>query len=113
MEPPETEPHFQRPRRHWTARGNILFAFGVAIALALVWELRDVLMLIYVSALFAVVLMPVVNGIVRFELRGGRRISKGLAIALLLGSVTLFLTVLLAAMSALAHHLREPPRPPT
>ena len=108
MESPETVPHFDRPRRHWTARGNILFAFGVAIALALAWQLRDVLMLIYVSALFAVVLMPVVNGIVRFEMRGGRRISKGLAIALLLGFVVVFLSVLLAVgLPPVIHDLRQ------
>lgn len=65
-------------------------------------------MLIYVSALFAVVLMPVVNGIVRFELRGGRRISRGVAIALLLGSVTLFLTVLLAVgLPPVIHDMRQ------
>jgi predicted PurR-regulated permease PerM len=56
----------------------------VILALALAWRLRDVLILIYVSALFAVVLMPVVNGIMRFELRGGRHISRAAAIALLL-----------------------------
>ena len=89
-------PQFRPPHRHWTPRGNILFAFGVALALALAWELRDVLLLVYVSALFAVVLMPVVNGIVRFEMRGGRRISKGLAITILISSTILFITVLLA-----------------
>jgi predicted PurR-regulated permease PerM len=80
----------------------------VALALALAWELRDVLLLVYVSALFAVVLMPVVNGIVRFEMRGGRRISKGLAIALLLGSATLFLTLLLViGLPPVIHDIRQ------
>jgi predicted PurR-regulated permease PerM len=65
-------------------RSQILFAFGIVLAVALAWRLRDVLLLIYVSALFAVVLMPVVSAIMRFELRGGRHISRGLAIALLL-----------------------------
>jgi predicted PurR-regulated permease PerM len=87
---------------------NILFAFGVVLVLALCWELRDVLMLIYVSALFAVVLMPVVNGIVRFELRGGRRISRGLAIALLLGSAVLFLAVMFAiGLPPVIHDMRQ------
>jgi predicted PurR-regulated permease PerM len=57
----------------------------------LAWRLREVLLLIYVSALFAVVLMPVVGHIMRFQLRGGRHITRGPAIALLL-SVT-FLSV--------------------
>jgi predicted PurR-regulated permease PerM len=65
-------------------------------------------MIIYVSALFAVVLMPVVNGIVRLEMRGGRRISKGLAIALLLGSVLLSLTLLLAVgLPPVIHDIRQ------
>ena len=96
VNPADQLPQFRPPHRHWTARGNILFAFAVAIALALAWELRDVLLLVYVSALFAVVLMPVVNGIVRFEMRGGRRVSRGLAITILIGSAILFITVLLA-----------------
>jgi predicted PurR-regulated permease PerM len=52
-----------------------------------------VLLLIYVSALFAVVLMPVVSAIMRFELRGGRHISRGAAIALLLSFTFLALAI--------------------
>src|ERR1017187_4026936 len=74
-----------------TIRGHILFAFGVVIVLALAWRLREVLTLIYVSGLFAVVLMPVVRAIMLFEVRGGRHIPRGLAIALLLSSVFLVL----------------------
>jgi len=96
MDPAAPVPEFHAQRRMSKTHRNILFTFAVALALALAWELREVLMLVYVSALFAVVLMPVVNGIVRFELRGGRRISKGLAITLLLGSVILFIGILLA-----------------
>ena len=51
-------------------RGHILFAFAVLLALALAWRLREVLALIYVSALFAVVLMPAVNRIMSFQFRG-------------------------------------------
>ncbi|MGA2219963.1 MAG: AI-2E family transporter, partial [Terracidiphilus sp.] len=42
-------------------RGDIVFAFGLALACALAWLVRDVLLLLYVSALFAVVLTPVVR----------------------------------------------------
>jgi predicted PurR-regulated permease PerM len=66
------------------------------LALALAWRLRDVIALIYVSALFAVVLTPVVDSIVLFETRGGRRISRGIAIALLLVAVLLAIGVLFA-----------------
>jgi predicted PurR-regulated permease PerM len=51
-------------------RRNILFAFAVALALYLAWLLRHVLLLIYVSALFAVVLNPLVTYI--SNLRIGR-----------------------------------------
>jgi len=64
--------------------------------LLLGWRLREVLLLVYVSGLFAVVLLPVVDNIVALELRGGRRISRGVAIALLLGLVTLSLCLLFA-----------------
>jgi len=65
----------------------------VAIALALAWHLREVLTLIYVSALFAVVLMPLVRWIREFEMRGGRRVSRPVAIVLLLAFVFLALTL--------------------
>jgi predicted PurR-regulated permease PerM len=55
--------------------------------------LRDLLVLIYVSALFAVVLTPVVNNIMLWELRGKRYISRGLAIAVLFTLVFLALTL--------------------
>jgi predicted PurR-regulated permease PerM len=42
-------------------RGDIVFAFALALACALAWLVRDVLLLLYVSALFAVVLTPVVR----------------------------------------------------
>jgi predicted PurR-regulated permease PerM len=42
-------------------RSDIMFAFAVALALYLAWVLRMVLLLLYVSALFAVVLQPLVQ----------------------------------------------------
>jgi predicted PurR-regulated permease PerM len=90
-----TPPLDEKPRNA-AVRSNILFAFGILLALALAWRLREVLLLVYVSGLFAVVLIPVLNAIVDFELRGGRRISRGIAIALLLGVVFLSLCLLLA-----------------
>jgi predicted PurR-regulated permease PerM len=76
--------------------------------LALAWRLRDVLLLVYVSALFAVVLMPVVSAIMKFEMRGGRHISRGLAIALLLAFVFLALTIFLTlGLPPVIHDLHE------
>jgi len=86
-------------------RGHILFAVAVLLALALAWRLRDVLTLIYVSALFAVVLMPVVNRIMSFQLRGTRHISRAVAIVLLLSCV--FLAIVLFFLVALPPVIRN------
>ena len=91
--PPSTANPNQEARG--AVRSHILFAFGIALALALAWRLREVLLLVYVSALFAVVLMPVVNTLMRLELRGGHHISRGVAIALLLAIAFLALTTFL------------------
>ena len=77
----------QQPRSH---RGDIVFAFALAIGLYLAFRVRDVLILLYVSALFAVVLTPVVRSISR--LRIGKW-SPGHGLSMLI----LFLGVALAA----------------
>ncbi len=45
-----------------SARGNVVFAFAIALALATAYLMRQILLLLYVSALFAVVLSPVIRG---------------------------------------------------
>jgi predicted PurR-regulated permease PerM len=86
-------------------RGHILFTFALLIALALAWRLREVLVLIYISALFAVVLMPAVNRIMSFRLRGSRHISRPIAILLLLGGV--FIAIVLFFLVALPPVIRN------
>src|ERR1039458_3956841 len=86
-------------------RGHILFAVAVLLALALAWRLREVLVLIYVSALFAVVLMPAVNHIMSFRLRGTRHVSRAVAIVLLLACV--FLALALFFLVALPPVIRD------
>jgi len=44
-----------------TLRSDIVFAFALALACYLAWLIRDALVLLYVSALFAVVLNPMVR----------------------------------------------------
>lgn len=51
-------------------RGDIVFAFALAAAAYVAWLVRGVLVLLYVSALFAVVLGPIVRAL--SELRAGR-----------------------------------------
>ncbi len=64
-------------------RSDILFTFGLILACGLAWLLRDVLMLLYVSALFATVLTPVVRSTGRLRI-GRWRPFKGYAVFFLL-----------------------------
>jgi predicted PurR-regulated permease PerM len=63
-------------------RSDILFFFGVALALWVAYTVRDVLMLIYVSALFAVVLSPAIGVIQKIRI-GSWRAGRGFAIIFL------------------------------
>ncbi len=75
-------------------RGHILFAVGVLLLLVLAWRLRSVLELVYVSALFAVVLMPVVQRIMKLRIRRWSP-PRPLAIVVLVLSVVLLLALFL------------------
>jgi predicted PurR-regulated permease PerM len=81
-----------------SVRSEIVFGFALALACALGWLLRSVLVELYVTALFAVVLAPVVAALARFSVRGWQPF-KGWAIylllVLLLGAVGLFLALAL------------------
>ena len=81
-------------------RSDIIFAFALALVIALAWQLRDVLMLLYVSALFAVVLTPVV----RFT--SGLRIGRWQPFK---GSAVLFLLLAVAAALTAFGFLALPP----
>lgn len=74
-------------------RSIVLFCFGVAIALYLAFLLRDVLVVIYVSAMFAVVLMPLVRFVMKLQIRRwhpGRGVAVLLIVLLTGGSLALF-----------------------
>ncbi|HEY0162834.1 MAG TPA: AI-2E family transporter [Edaphobacter sp.] len=90
----ELTPDERRSRR--VVRGHILFTVAVLLALGLAWLLVKEILIIYVSALFAAVLMPIVDRITQLNLFG-RRASKPVAIFLLVVGVVLivglFLTV--------------------
>jgi predicted PurR-regulated permease PerM len=83
-----------------SARGNIVFAFAIALVLATAYLMRQILMLLYVSALFAVVLSPIIRAITRIHV-GKWHPGRGLAILLLLLS--------LAAAAALFFAFALPP----
>jgi predicted PurR-regulated permease PerM len=81
----------KRPR---TLRSDILFTFALGIGLAIAYQLREELALLYVSALFAVVLMPVLRGVQKIKI-GKWSPGRGSAIAIILvavgGLITLFI----------------------
>ena len=88
-------------------RGYILFAFAVALGLALAWRLRAVLELVYVSALFAVVLMPLVQNIMHLRI-GKWSPSRPVAIVTLVFSVFLALTLfLIFALPPVMHDIQH------
>ena len=67
-------------------RRDILFAFALALGCYLAWLLRDVLVMLYVSAIFAVVLTPIVNSLAKLHI-GRWQFGRGVAILLLLVTV--------------------------
>jgi predicted PurR-regulated permease PerM len=87
---PALTPEQEQSRR--AIRGHILFAIGVLLFLALAWTLQKEVLIIYVSALFAAVLMPIVTRITEFEFHG-RRASRPAAIFLLIVAVGVILTI--------------------
>src|SRR5215469_10835522 len=94
----ENKPPSAWARRQRAVRGNILFAFAIALLLYTAWHVRDVLEIIYVSALFAVVLMPVMRGIMKLQI-GKWSPGRGSAIFILFlavaGAASLFFFVAL------------------
>jgi predicted PurR-regulated permease PerM len=64
-------------------RSDILFFFGVLLALWMAYAVRDVLLLIYVSALFAVVLSPAIGLIQKIRIRRWQA-GRGFAIVFLI-----------------------------
>ncbi len=83
-------PYEQRSRAE--VRGHILFCIVVLLLLSLAWTLRKELLILYVSALFAVVLMPAVTYISEHGFRGYHP-SRAVAIILLIVTVLLVLAI--------------------
>ena len=72
-------------------RRHIMFTVAVICAVGIAWKLLHVIEIIYVSALFAVVLMPIVQRISTCQIRGWS-LPRAAAIGLLLTTVGLLLT---------------------
>ena len=60
-----------------TLRSDIVFTFALVLASAVAWVVREVLVLVYVSALFAVVLTPIVQFTSRLRIGRSKKIRTG------------------------------------
>ncbi|MGA9072093.1 MAG: AI-2E family transporter [Terracidiphilus sp.] len=76
-----------------TLRRDIVFAFALGLACYVAWLIRDVLVMLYVSALFAVVLSPMVRFTAELRIRGWQPFKSSAVFVLLLavaGALTAF-----------------------
>jgi predicted PurR-regulated permease PerM len=97
----------QPERKERDLRRDIAFAFGLAALCYLAWLLRRVLLLVYVSALVAVVLIPVVRATSHVRI-GHWRPFKGKAIFILvLGVVGAFTAFGFLALPPVIRDLNE------
>lgn len=89
-----------------TLRSDIVFAFALLLACGLAWMLRDVLVLLYVSALFAVVLSPVVDATANLSIRGRQPFKSTAVFILLLGVFCALTAFLLLALPPVIRDLQ-------
>jgi predicted PurR-regulated permease PerM len=75
-----------------SVRGHIVFVFAMALALYIAWVLRGTLMLLFVSALLAVVLSPIVRATSRLKVGSRRPFQGSVAVFILLLAVAGALT---------------------
>jgi predicted PurR-regulated permease PerM len=102
--PPTLTPQQEQGR---SIRGYILFFFAIAVLLGVLWVLRSVLEIVYVSALFAVVLMPIVQQIRKLRIFG-RELSRTAAVLGLVLSVFLVLGLFfIFAMPPVIHDIQH------
>lgn len=93
--------------KHRTPRANIVFALVLALVFYVAWVVRDALLLLYVSALFAVVLMPAVCAVERLRIgrwRPGRAASVGIMLLIVAAVLTGFGFL---AIPPVAHDLEQ------
>ncbi len=102
--PPALTPEEEQRRN---VRGYILFFFAMVVLLGLLWTLRSVLEIVYVSALFAVVLMPIVQQIMKLSIFG-RQPSRTVAVLGLVFAVFLVLGLFFViAMPPVLHDIEH------
>ena len=88
-------------------RGNILFAVAVFLLLALSYKIARELEILYVSALFAVVLMPAVRRITKLNIRGYRPSNAVAIVALIVIAAVAFSTFFFFGLPPVLRDLRN------
>lgn len=78
-----------------SGRDFLLLGFAIAVALALAWYVRKALLIVYVSAVFAVVLEPAVEWLHSRSLLGWKP-GRGTALLLLIALLLIFLGGMIA-----------------
>jgi predicted PurR-regulated permease PerM len=81
-------------RRPRSGSDLVLLAFAIAVLLVLAWFVRGALLIVYVSAVFAVVLKPAVDWLHRRSIFGWRP-GRGTALLLLVTLMSLFVAALI------------------
>jgi predicted PurR-regulated permease PerM len=90
-----------------TRRSDIVFVFALGLACCVAWLIRDVLVLLYVSALFAVVFAPIVQSVSKVTV-GRWRPFKGIAVLVLpLAIVGVLVAFGFFALPPVVHDLQE------
>jgi predicted PurR-regulated permease PerM len=88
-------------------RSDILFAAAVVVLLALAWHIRAVLLLIYVAALFAVIIGPAVTFLQRQHI-GRWHPSRAIAMLAIILGVGVVLTLLIVFLAPpIVHDLQS------
>ena len=88
-------------------RSDILFAAAIVILLAIAWHIRDVLLLIYVAALFAVIVGPGISFIQRLHI-GRWHPSRAIAVLAALLVVAVVFTLLIVFLAPpIVHDLQS------
>ena len=102
--PPALTPQEEQRR---AVRGYILFFFAMVVLLDVLWTLRGVLEIVYVSALFAVVLTPIVQQVRKLRIFG-RNPSRAAAVLGLVIAVFLILALFfILAMPPVLHDIEH------
>ena len=93
--------------RSRSRRGDVVFTIFLLVGLYVCWLVREVLLMVYVSGLFAVILSPVLLWIERMKFFG-RQPGRPMAVAILVVAVTTALaSFFFFALPPVVHDLRD------